>query len=32
MTIERTAGEWYPVEDGNPALPKDPIGVRTRDA
>jgi hypothetical protein len=28
----RTTGEWYPVEDGDPALPKSPIGVSTREA
>lgn len=27
----RTPNEWYPVEDGDPVLPDQPIGVRTRE-
>jgi len=27
---DRTPGEWYPVEDGDPYLPDGAFGVRTR--
>ncbi|MFB6726749.1 hypothetical protein ACFCV3_41650 [Kribbella sp. NPDC056345] len=29
---DRTPKEWYAVQDGDPALPETPIGVRTREA